>query len=70
MIKEIIKEIFYGALIGFILLGTIELLRPEPQTCIVKEKESLITRGCDSWQMRVTCNIESDWDFRYHKSSL
>lgn len=65
-----IKEIFYGLLIGGLIIGIAELFRPSHACVQPKEKESHITKGCDTWEMRVSCNVENDWNFRYDKSSL
>ena len=63
-----IKEISYGLLIGGLIVGGFELLRPAPHTCITPEREASITDGCDTWKMRVSCTTKNEWDFRYQSN--
>jgi len=66
----VLKEIFYGLLIGALILGIAELINLSKHECIKSEKKVSITDGCDSWKKRVTCYNGNEWDFKYDKSSL
>lgn len=65
-----LKEIFYGVLIGGVILGAIELLRLTQHECVQPKKKVSITDNCESWDKRVTCYNGNEWDFKYDKSSL